>query len=168
MLAPEMYSKNADNLPHCPVRLETHYYSNILPDLLLLNYDHHSPEATFEHVNKLFSQNPTASSFEKATRNDKLSREERHQLQIQQPPPYLKLLDEPLKYFFSKEIDKLITETTTAGEITTNLITTVNSRAVNKLPTRKWNKLIYNPIDYTTVKRDVKSILIKKIANYLS
>lgn len=47
-------SPSDPSLPHALPRLESHYYSTLLPNLMILNYNHASPHATRDYIESLF------------------------------------------------------------------------------------------------------------------
>lgn len=99
-------------------RLEEHYYDTLLEDIMILTYDHESPEADLEFLSKTKEWN-------------------------RQPTPLDKV--------YSQRLDKLPTMT---ESVTTNLLTLENATSKIKTKSRKYRKRLYNPIDYTIVRKE--------------
>jgi hypothetical protein len=140
-LQPEMYQKQGP-LPYRPVRLEQFYHESLLEDLLYMTYDHDSPDLDLHKPN----YEPESQGISNTA--------ERHLNKIRSPPSYLTMPEDPVKWFFSRPLEELETLDSN-GEICSNLMTAVNARLFNNLPKRRWAPLVYNPIDYTTVGKDV-------------
>lgn len=99
-------------------RLEEHYYDTLLEDIMILTYDHNSPEADLEFLSKSKEWNRQPSTLDKV---------------------------------YLKRLDKLPTLT---ESVTTNLLTLENATSKIKTKSRKYRKRLYNPIDYTIVRKE--------------
>jgi hypothetical protein len=87
-----------------------------MEDIMILTYDHYSPEADLDFLSKTKEWNRKPSTLDK---------------------------------IYSQKLDQLPTFT---ESVTTNLLTLEN--ATSKTKTKKFKKRLYNPIDYTIVRKE--------------
>ncbi|TPX31660.1 hypothetical protein SmJEL517_g05033 [Synchytrium microbalum] len=121
-------TSNTDLLTPIPYqsRLETHYYQTILEDLLVLTYDHSSPDASLEHLSSTspeWQNNPSS------------------------PTPFIDLYSTPRT--------KLPSYNGGISAVTSLISKEAVEVDYFRVPKPKYGKLYLNPIDYTPVKMDV-------------
>lgn len=103
-------------------RLEDHYYTTLMEDVMILTYDHNSPKASLQYLQS-------------------------------QPEWSRSMPANMLQELYSTPLERLATRPFD-DDPTTNLISLETSTLGQKTKSRKLRKRLYNPIDYTIVRKD--------------